>query len=478
MCGRHDSGQMRHYTANKTIRSMKGYKSKLIDMTLPVMFQTGSKLRRLLDLPSTQHQRIQAVLLRDPGATVAVFRELERIRPGAREQVGDAAHAISLIGLDRFRRLLDSLPEIQSGLGDLAQNPGPAIAYSQAAHAAGFAAALAEQTGIRSGQEIATAALLQNPAILALWLIEPDSAQRATYAMRDGLTVDVAFGAELGEPLDDVNRRLGEAWAFPSLAQQALGDWDEFSPRPQIVKLADGLAQLAAAGWEHADNAIISALLAEFLSVEVDQARSWLHRCAVDSARELHALGYPLPGFELMFIPGEHDHEDDHAVPKFGAWRERLEARKAAKTAPELHKTMGEIMHRIRLEAGATRVMFAMLSRDRRHLRTRLALGGSAEDALRKLDLETTQRNLFTVLLSKSQSLWLRADNLSKYQTYLTETVRHVINTNGAYMMSVFIDDKPLGLMYADGDKLDDEGYKRFRLCCQQAARALSGNRR
>ena len=85
---------------------------------------------------------------------------------------------------------------------------------------------------------------------------------------------------------------------------------------------------------------------------------------------------------------------------------------------------------------------------------------------------------MFTLLLGKSQSLWLRADNLSKYQPYLTENVRHVINTNGAYMMSVFIDDKPLGLMYADGDKLDDEGYKQFRLCCQQAAKALSGGQR
>ena len=451
---------------------MKGSNPNLSDITLPVMYQTGCELRRLMDLPSTRHGHLQEVLLRDPGAVIAVFRELERVRPGTSERVTDAAHAISMIGLAPFRRLLDSLPEIQPGLGDLAQNPGPVTAYSQAAHAAAYASALAEQMGCKTNNEVPTAALLQNPAVLALWITEPDSAQRATYAMRDGVSIDAAFGAELGEPLDDANRHLGDAWAFPPLARQALDDWDEFNPRPQAVKLADGLAQLTAAGWVHADDAIISALLAKFLEVEDDQARSWLHRSTVQCARQLHPLGYPLPAFELMFLDGECEHEDDHAIPEFGSWRNRAQSAKAT-AAPDVHKTMADIMRRIRREAGATRVMFAMLTHDRKRLRTRLALGGAADEPLSKLDLDTTRRDLFTALISKPQSLWLNQDNAGKYVPYLSSALRRAINSDGAYMMSVFVNARPLGVLYADGDALDSEGYKQFRLLCQEAVKAL-----
>ena len=89
--------------------------------------------------------------------------------------------------------------------------------------------------GIEGGCEIRTAALLQNPAVLALWEAEPKSALRASRAVRDGVAVDAAFGAELGEPREDANRRLAGAWALPGLARPAMGDWDDFNPRPLIA---------------------------------------------------------------------------------------------------------------------------------------------------------------------------------------------------------------------------------------------------
>ncbi len=456
---------------------MTGLNPKLSEITLPVMQQTGSRLRQLLKQPSTQHQRLQQVLLCDPAAAMAVFRELERIRPGSAEQVSDIAHALSLIGLEGFRRLLDSLPEHPRGLADLAQTTGPALAYSQCAHAAAYATALARHADIQALHEIATAALLQNPAMLALWAVEPDSAQRATYVMRDGVPVDIAFGTELGEPLADANRRLGEVWAFPRLARQAMDDWDEFNPRLQAIKLADDLAQLGAAGWAHADETRVTAPLAHFLGVDDDQATSWLHRCAVDNARELAPLGYPLPGFELMFLPGERELDDDHEIPELGAWRKRLAA-KQTPAMPDLHKAMSAIMRDIHKDTGATRIVFMMLSPDRRRLRTRLALGGVADDPIRRLDLATKQRNLFTALLTKPQSLWLQTENLRKYRPYLTADLAAAVDTRGSFMMSIFAHERALGLIYADGSRLNAEAYARFRQRCREAADTLSGGKR
>ncbi|MCP5318975.1 MAG: HDOD domain-containing protein, partial [Chromatiaceae bacterium] len=216
------------------------------------MRETAQELRRLLGLHSTRNQELQRVLLSDPAAAIAVFRRLEQARPGACEQVTDAAHAVSLIGLDPFRHLLDALPEIDPGRRDQAGG-NPAGAYSEAAHAAFYAGALSDHKGLVSNQEIPTAALLQNPAVLALWTADPEAALRAHNAVRDGVSAEIAFGAELGEPLEEANRRLATAWAFPQLAQQAMRDREFGSARPRMVRIADNLARTTSAGWQRED---------------------------------------------------------------------------------------------------------------------------------------------------------------------------------------------------------------------------------
>ena len=275
---------------------MKGPNHRLTTATLPIMPETSRELRRLLGLPSTRNRQLQEVLLGDPAAVIAVFRELNRARPGAGEMATDAAHALSLTGLGPFRRLLDSLPKVEPGKRDHTGMQGRESAYSQAAHAAFYANALSTHKGMTGNQEIPTAALLQNPAILALWCVEPESALRAANAVRDGVPTNMAFGAELGEPLEDVNQRLARAWAFPRAAQQAMGDWDDFNPRPQMIKLADGLAQTTAASWQHEDSETFTELLSEFLDLSPERATAWLHRQATDAARSLSRYDYPLPG--------------------------------------------------------------------------------------------------------------------------------------------------------------------------------------
>jgi HD-like signal output (HDOD) protein len=457
---------------------MKGPNHRLATATLPIMKETARELRRLLDLRSTRNHQLQDVLLRDPAAAIAVFRELNQARPGASETVADAGHAVSLIGLEPLRRLVDTLPEVASRKDGKTGMSGAETAYSQAAHAAFYANALAEHKGPAGSREVPTAALLQNPAILALWNNDPESALRASNAVRDGVPTNVAFGAELGEPLEEANRRLASAWALPSLAKQAMGDWDDFNPRPMMVKLADGLAQTTAASWQHEDKETYIALLSEFLDLSQDQATSWLHQQASSAARSLGRFGYPLPGFELIFMSGEagdqHDDEDDHWVPVFGAPRPQ-DLPQQRSPATDLHSTMADVMRRIRAQTGSARVVFAMLNQDRTRLRTRLALGGKPEDGLRRLDLDLSQKNLFTALMGKPQSLWLNRDNAKSYHGYLPPALRRLMGAHGAYMMSLFVRDRPLGLLYGDGSSLSEQGYRQFRDLCLEASEALGG---
>ena len=437
---------------------------------------TAVELDRLLELQATRTSQLQRMLLNDPAAAIAVFRTLGRLRPDACDTVSDAAHAISLIGVDPLRELIQSVPTLSRPPGGRLRESAT-FAYSQAAHAAHYADRLAEHAGVGQNHEVPTAALLQHPAVIALWTAAPESAQRATYAVRDGVDFEMAFSAEIGEPVEDANQRLAEAWSLPALARQSLGDWDDFNPRPQLVKLADSLAQTTSAGWHGESLAMVSVILAEYLDSDEDAAIAWLHRETVEAARRLQGFDYPLPVFELLLIDDDDEIDDGHEgqVPEFGAWRTRRPPEPTHSAKPNLHETMADVMRRIRRESGATRVMFAMIDRERRHLKCRIALGGTAEDALRRLDVRLDERNLFSLLMSRPQSVWLNRGNARKYQAYLSRDLRAVFGPEGAFMMSIHVGDRPLGLLYADGSGLSDSGYSHFRSLCHEAAEVLSG---
>lgn len=452
---------------------MQSASPRLDQAVLPIMPETGRRLRDLMDLSSTRNPQLQAVLLCDPGAAIAVFRELNRTRRGAAEQVTDVAHAVSLIGMEAFRRLIQGLPEVTPRDPSALSTASPTFAYSEAAHAACYAGALSAQRTLGRDEEHATAALLQHPAVLALWATEPEAAQRASNAVRQGVAAAVAFGAELREPLADADRRLARDWGLPRLARQVIEGHDDGHARAHLVRLADALAHHTASGWRVEETRTAVEGLAEFLDLDGPAASAWLHRAAVDAARTLFPMCYPLAAFELLSL-GDAPDDADEALAQ-------LERRRAARAAaqapakPDLSTTMAELMRRIRQEAGAARVVFAMLNRERSHLRTRLALGAAAEDGLRTLDLELAQKNLFTLLMQKPQSLWLNPDNSGRYQGYLPAPLRGALAPDGAYIMSLFVGDRPLGLMYGDGGRLSEDGYRQFRDLCREATAALTG---
>jgi HD-like signal output (HDOD) protein len=457
---------------------MKSTKHRLVDVIPPIMQATAVQLRRLLDRSTTRNPLLQHVLLNDPAAAVAVYRVLGRLRPQACDTVSDAAHAISLIGMLPLQEMIDSLPSLDFDPTQRPLRETAASAYSQAAHAAHYAKALAEHRGLGANHEIPTAALVQNPAVLALWTLDPESAQRATFTTRDGVDFETAFSAELGEPLEDANRRLAEAWSLPALARQAMGDWDDFSSRAQLVELAGALAQTAACGWRNENLQTINVILAEFLDCSEDAAVTWLHRETVAAAAHMTGFCYPLPAFDLPLTDNEDpDQEDDHPLPVFGAWRDKAKEPVAVPQPHErIHETIVDVMRRIRRDADTERVMFAMLNPERSRLRARIALGGSPDDALRRLDLDTSEKNLLSMLLSRQQSVWLHRGNAAKFKPFLRPSLSPLFTAGDAYLMSLFVADRPLGLLFADGRRLSDDGYRRFRALCHEAMQGLAAD--
>lgn len=451
----------------------------LEQVTLPIMPGTARKLTRVLAHSNSLNADVQQILLTDPAAAIALFRRLGKVRPDARDSLTHAAHAVSMLGREQFKKLVAELPTLDPGPPD--DRPRRAFAYSQSAHAAFYADAVSTMQGQPGNPEMPTAALLQQPAVIALWARDPESAARATNAARDQVPYEQAFSAELGRPLSEINLQLAAAWSFPNAARATLNAAGAFNHRLETVRLADRLAQSTALDWNSEDTVAAIEMLADHTRMEPDAAATWLRQQAKNAAQLLSNRAYPLPGFELLFLPREEEPDIDHPIPEFGRRPRRPPTPPsvtATAAAADLHSMLSETLHELQSAARLRRVLFLMLSRDRTRLQVRLAAGCGAVDPLRKLSLPMVQKHLFSLLMGKPQSLWFSNATRAKYLPLLPLPLHGQLAEKGFYAMSLWGKGRPIGLFLADGDELDSASYTTFRQHCQRANNLLTGTAR
>lgn len=451
----------------------------LAEKPLPLLPHTADLLHELLGRRHARTPDLQRVILRDPAAAVAIFRHLHKIRPGSAAEVADISHAASLIGFASLQQLLVGLPRIDPSQTILLK--AAEIHYSTNAHSSIFARKWSEIRGLNNLDTQATAAVLQHPAALLLAATDPEAALRANNATRSGVSLHVAYAAEFGVKPREANQALANRWGYPALAMRQEQFPDHRNVGASIVALAAQLARSSAQDWRSKRTQNLVTRLAKLLNQTEDQASSGLHELAAEAARELHPLGYPTLALTLI-----QEQVDDVLDPKEQQQIDRVLTRMNQslptparhETTKPLQQALSSTLNEIIKNEWAKRVVFAMLNGDRSRLRARLALGGQSKDPIRQLDLATQQRNLFSLLLAKSQSLWVTDENRKKYQTLFPKELAAALNETDFFAMSVIVDERPIGILYADGPTLTEDGYALFRRQCKQAIQLLSRNRK
>lgn len=489
--------------------------SKLEKIVPKIMPQTWDELSRLMALKSTDHIQIQRTMLKDPGVVVALFREFKR-KSTQEHALTDCAHVISMLGTEALRNLLSSLPKL-----NLAPYKSPDVrtSYSRAAHAAIIAEALAKHDNSRGAGELSTAAALQNPTLIALWQANPIAATKATGAMKMHVPIETAVSRELEDKLIDVDRHLGHVWGFPQKALESLGNWDPYDKYLQKILLASHLAREILIDWHSEETELYVGLLAEHLNCSEDEANKWLKQVVIEAAHSLKEYGYPLAAYDLPSVALPEAPEPQKKQPKKEPPKEKapeqakqkepekkpkpkesksaekgtieVVAPSTAKPKPEpekpkeedhshlsiaedVQKTIGETMRHLKKEAGIKRIALVMFHGDYHHIQTKMAIGGDKEDALRTMRFKIDNHHLFSLLRKKPQSIWIRPDTFDKYGRHIPEEMVESLGTKNFCAMSIFVEGKPIGVLYADGSNLNEARYNYFRKIVLKANKRLA----
>ncbi len=452
---------------------------------LPAMTATLRKVAQLLENPRADNADFQQLIQRDPGFTLALFRHFGNRAGTGREPPASVAHAVALLGHTPLSGMIANLSSQPPAVNTSAAK-GLYRCYSRSVHAARYAHDWGLDHPDSNPDELGLAALFHDCGEMALWAHAPEKMERIEDLAAKGMDRGSAALQVLGFPLPQLSSALARQWRLPTLIGTALlGSW-HLQSRPMTAVLAAALARATERDWFSEEAGDLIDALAALRKLPSHRAGARLHALAAEVARDLHGLPFPVTATALVAIRRPKIAEPVPEGAPAAATEKRTGTAPASPRPPKsgthtdtsrVQENFSRIMARMQKELGLERLLFAMLTSDRKALQARFALGAEKDSKLRHFVLPLEPRNLFGALLAKPQGLWLNDENREHYLPLIPPSLRDTIDTRGFFVSSLYVRNKPIGFLYGDctrPERLDQDHFNRFRQLCQQLCNQLA----
>lgn len=439
-------------------------------------------------------KEIAAPILADPLATLRLIYLANNRSSRYNAEVATVEHAILMQGVGVFLDKVASLPVLEdtpqgrdkSTLGSLYR------LARLAQHASWQARDFATLNLDTRAEEIQVAAVLYYAPEFLFWLDAPDVAEQLALARRRMRSAE-AEQQTLGFALPPLREHLLEAWKIPEVTRGLLQVETNSNPRRAIVWAALDIAHHSRRGWW--DERLLNSYqaLSDLLPMPLDEVIATVHGNALRSARAGQWVKAAPAATWLPMLPGEWPPEVEPKPAETPAEAEHKACPMPSKSVLDdtlsqiqqhldgslsLSQMLAIILKGLHTGLGLSRVLFALLTPDGKRVKCRFTLGIPSEDPLRHFEFALDSKDLFGILMSKMQSVWINADNRGKLWPRVSPELRARIGRGDFMAMSLFGNDKPIGLIYADrghGEcELDAKTYDDFKRLCLEAAKGLT----
>ncbi|GAB6040725.1 hypothetical protein JCM17961_13990 [Endothiovibrio diazotrophicus] len=425
-------------------------------------------------------------ILQDPGMTSRVLRRANSVYYRvAGEEIHTISRAVVVLGMEALASLCVSHSLVDSLQGGHQHQVVGEMARSF--HAASQARGIARRMNDRGAEELFIATLLHQLGPIAFWSFAEQEAHQVLAAMKGGASREKAERSVLGFSLDELTHRLCVDWQLSSLVRDSLAGKE--SPRLDTIRLARQLASAAERGWDSAATREVLARIAEHTGMKLDDVREMAHAQAEEAAKNAAAMGaaeaggrIPVAGCGVETLMGEEPAAPELALPDSALQMEFLSelTRMIAEGRADLNQLVGAVVEGVFRGIAMDRVLFAMLTPDRRNLIVRHALGLGVPAVGRPFSrLSPPRPDIFAYVLAKREPVWVNpADREGPFRSLIHPETRAVTGSSPFFAMAAMVNDRPIGLFYADrkgdGLPLDEASYLVFRQFCQQANMGLS----
>lgn len=450
---------------------IQGLVSRLGSEDLPVLAKTAAEIgKQALRGERASAQDIGDIVLHDPFFTLNVLHAIGmRKRSRLSSEITTIEHAVMMFGAQPFFARFAQPKILEEQFKD---NPSALLqlrrSLSRAHHAACQACDWAIQRQDMESQEVYIAAALNDLAEQYLCLVAPELAAQLTEEMRrDPGGTAATQQALIGFDLRALFDAMLQAVKLPDLIRSLTDPAQAQIVRVNNVQLAAAVARHAEFGWYGAALEQDLAAVGQLLHLSVDDAIGRVHRTAALAARAWHWYGAPPAARWLPLLP--------ELVPE-----PKTMPKPASVAAPfgSTQELMRWAMQALQLEAGLSRVVFALRTPDGQGLRAKFCLGAPAASAFSQFEIGLSRQHLFAHLMQKPQGVWRNQQNESNLQAYINAEITALTGRGEFFAHSVFLGAKPFGLFYGDcrddgAGRLSEARYQKFKEIVAQVSRGL-----
>lgn len=497
--------------------ALNAWADRLQHTTLPALPSSSDRLAQLSADEEVSMWNLAKIVERDPGLTISLLRRVNdsNNKKRLRTEVTTVEHGLMMLGMGQIRTLPGSVPLIDK-VGEPQGRQRAMQLIARSYHAAHQARELALLRKDMEPDEIFLAALLHDLGETLLWLYAPAKMkQLEELTARQRIKPEEAQYVALGYGLNHLTLALARHWGLPDLMQESLKAESAQKPRIYGVMLAVQLARLAERGWYRPEVTALLEQIGEYIGLDFGATAARVHRFAAEAAQAT-ACYRALPAAVLLLHPSRSEaapgwkpeppaeeappaetsppaqppraqpvaaENDDAAFclsPQLHILRQSLQELEAGirQRSLTLQNILSLTMDGLHDGIGLNRVVFALLTQERHQLRARAIAGANTDPLFSRFVIELNGAHLFTRMMEKPQALWLNEENRTKFWPLVPKPFQHIIRTDSFYVLSLFVRNKPIGLLYADRHAascaLDARAYHRFKQLGLLAAKALN----
>jgi hypothetical protein len=448
---------------------------RLKEREMPVFSRTVRRLNQAMEDERSGILEMSRIILEDPALTAKLLKLGNSLHynPG-RQPLGTITRAVVMIGLDAVHELALACSFIDAMLARR-NRERVRLEIARALHAAVQAKSLAQLAGDGAPEEAFVAALLHNIGQLAFWCFEDNQGAAIDALTARGYSPEKAEREVLGFRLDQLGAGLCKAWSLGGLIEKCHAGLA--TPRTNLVKAGSELARLAERGWNDPQMLRRLEKIAEQTGKTIEEIQARVKSNAEAAVKLAEQLGA---------------RASDRYIPHAETVPSGVAEEAPARGESAMLQIMGDIANLLSGEVDLNlafetviegiyravdmdRVLFALMTPDRKLLKEKSALGWppAAERESLSFPLAATPHNLFSWAVERNEALWARQDR----EALFTPSLRARLGLQECLIAPIGLNRRVIGLFYADRAlskrPLNQDCFDGFLRLVQQANIAL-----
>ena len=500
----------------KELPDVAAWIKRLTDQDMPIFSGTVSDVTNAVNSDDTSAADVAQIILKDASLTGRLLKMANSFHYNPTGQpMNTLTRAVMVLGFDQVRALALSLILVDS-LSAGAHRDKVVEEMAQSFHAAIQAQELAKMTKATSPENIFVATLLSRLGNMAFWAFSGDKAATLSKLIdSEQMTEQEAEKEVLGFHLKDLTRGLSKSWSLGELLDRALSDSDEDDPIVALVKMGQELAQAVKKGWDddEAKNAIES--VAKKLDMKVTDLEYIAHANAKQAILITTMYGItqaskriPQPNIKLVdeVLPALEpemnniEFSADNDVDTADNLEQEIETgevvfsplepdvniqltilqeiTEAIQEKPSINVIIEMVLEGLYRGVGMDRSLFALLSKDRKTLICKYAVGADSELLSQEFKIDISHpENIFQAVLSSKKAVHIPTDPKKNEGTLTRDTLKY-LGAPPYLIMPTVVRGKVIGVFIADRNaskrEIEAKDFLTFQQFCQQANMGLT----